>query len=459
MTDENVFDQREQNDLVDEFLAESEALDGARRPNRRDKKLSDDGSDFARRRRLATTAIAGLGVLAAACAVFAFARERWAEFNASERATIVFGSLAALYACAGIARRFGEISLSDVVFLGGAIFFGAGIVLLREKSGDAEARLFEFWALGVFALAATLPTRLLHYLAAFALSFWFFGTDSTRLPAAFALCAIGEYWAWRRKSSSVAAIYFLLALVAAATRADRGAWEYAPVVAAASGLFCSWFGATFRSAVARGVGLVVGTAGLAVGSFSEYWTAFRVDAQDAAVSPRLMAAVCAVVFVAVACRQLVEGARRSAARFFFAVSAFLIWLVWQAASASRSFGATGTAVALAFVAFGIFGGLFLERRCRLRREAHAGENGEKATENVGKRVETPTTDAIAADAEFDDFFDAEARAAANAPRLLAISAAFDESIERLENWARVPAVWAAIGVQFAILFGVFWSRG
>ncbi len=447
-------------DVVDEFLSDAENIDGARRSeNARLKNV-----EFARRRRLATTAIAALGVFAAACAVFAFARDRWAAWDASGRGAVVFGSLAALYAVAGTARRLGEAVLSNLAFLGGSALFGAGVVLLGEVDGFAdgvEARSFGFWALGVFALATSLSAKTLHYLAATALTIWIFRANSASLSAALAFCAIGEYWAWRHKSSSVAAIYFGIGVVAVAARPGAWlSWERAIPAGAAFGLFLYWFGATFRSAIVRGIGLVVGTAALAVGSFPEFWTTVGGDAEASGAelasilgTARWEATICAILFVAVACGALIEGARRSALQFVFAVSAFLIWLVWQAFSASQTFGATGTAAALAGLALGIFALLFLEGRLRLRRD-----RSRKSGAN-GRVVAAPTTDAATDDEEFDDFFDAEARAAADAPRLLAISAAFAEWLEALENRLRVPGVCAALGGQFAILFGVFWTRG
>ncbi|MBQ2848929.1 MAG: DUF2157 domain-containing protein [Thermoguttaceae bacterium] len=415
-------------------------------------------SRFEERRRWATTTLAAFGIAAVAGTLFAIVGARWSVLSPSVRAAFLVGTLATAHVGGAFAERRGESLLAHFLYcLGAAIFIGGVFALCVGV--DAPRRL-AFWAnalpstaLLVFATAAASRSRTLHFFAAatFVAAFALDG-DSRRIFAfrfadcALVCCAFGEYWAWRRSSLSVATVYSgvcvwtLVALFSASPSFDARALTLLGVF----GFWFRWFGATFRSAFGATLGVIIAHCSLGLAAFPYFW---RVSFATFGGSPfgladELAATVAAASFVVFATRLIFDGARQNVVQFALAFVVFAFWLLAQCVVAALGFEENRFSATPPTVAALAFAALLLKIR----------------TSRSDDSLSSPPTpsaavalDALNDDREFDDLFDAEARAGTQTPLLSSIFESLDSFWERAARRGRFPVYVVSILAQAVAL--------
>ncbi|MBQ9874751.1 MAG: hypothetical protein IJM30_09825 [Thermoguttaceae bacterium] len=425
----------------------------------------------------ATAAIGGVAYIAVLAAVFAGLREPWAQFQPALRLVVLGMVLALTYTASLIAARLGNPPLSKLLSVFGVAFFGVALALSSKgapnalnvdcfgKLANSFASIAPLWAIGAFALAATFRVRTLHYCAAAVVFLWLL-VDSTGRDAIVAIvfCAIGEYWAWKRKSASIAAIYFLLCVWILCT--DYSIWrvkEAAALVAVALSVLTYWFGATFKSSIVRGFALLVAACALGVASFPFYWKgAFS----DDFVQRHMIGAVyiptfaCVVMFVLYCANLTLRGAQASLARFTFGIVALVVWIVARTLYAARSTGSLGVVFVLILIASFLSALVALEFHLRKRYGWSGSPTGSIPVDD--RREEPPKKLAVknkpmvpTDDPEFDDMFEREARAMRDAEPVLALQIAYEDGFEKLVALLRQPLIGSAVLFQFALLIANF----
>ena len=410
-------------------------------------------SRFEERRRWATTTLAILGIAAVAGAIFAIAAARWSTCPLFVRAAFLVAVLAIAHCGGTFADRRDEPLLAHFLYCLGAATFLVGVWALFGD-GDASRRR-ELWAnalpstaLLLFATAQSSRSRSLHFFATAALVAALALDDgSSRVFAlrfvdgAVLCCALGEYWAWRRSSLSVATVYFgvcawtLVALCSASLAFDLRALLLLGVF----GLFLRWFSATFRSAFGATLGVFIALCSLGLAAFPYFWSAPN-DASPFAAT--FEASVAAALFGFFSTRLIFDGARQNVVQFALAIAVFACWLVAQCVVAAIDFStdrwtpAPPTVAALAFATL-----LFKIQRSR----------PDAPFSSPPTRSAAVAPDALNDDQEFDDLFDAEARAGTQTPRLSSVFESFDAAWERVERRCRFPVYVASVLAQAVAL--------
>lgn len=408
-------------------------------------------SRFEERRRWATTALAIFGTAAVAGALFAVAGAYWTTWPLFARTSFLVVALAVAHCGGTFADRRGEslwgrflYSLGAATFIGGvlALFVDADATLRRELWTNA----FPPAALLVFATAQTSRSRSLHFFATAALVAALALDGGSRRIFVFRFadltlvcCALGEYWAWRRSSLCVATVYFgvcvwtLAALCVGFFAFDARAF----VLLGVFGLFLRWFGATFRSAFGATLGVFVALVSLGLTAFPYFWSASGAVSSFAAT---FAAVVAAALFGFFSTRLIFDGARQNVVQFAIAIAVFACWLVAQCVVAAFDFSLNRWAIAPPTTAALTFAALLAQIRTE--------------RPDVSPRS-TPAPavalDALADDQEFDDLFDAEARAAVETPRLSPVFETFDLFWARVEEGGRFPAYVASVLAQAVAL--------
>lgn len=404
---------------------------------------------FEERRRWATTALVAFGIAAVAGTLFAIVGARWGVLSSNVQAAFLVGALAAAHCGGTFAERRDETLLAHFLYcLGAAIFLGGVGALFVDvdlpRQHELWANALPSAALCVFATAQASRSRSLHFFAVATFVSALALDDGLRSFFAFRFadwalvcCAFGEYWAWRRSSLSVATVYFgvcvwaLVALCSAPWAFDVRALLWLCVF----GLFLRWFGATFRSAFGATLGVFVALSSLGLAAFPYFWSATL-----APTAATLEATFAAALFVVFSTRLIFDGARQNVVQFAIALVVFALWLVAQCAVATSGFAenrwtlAPPTAAALAFVAL-----LFQSRT----------ERSDAAT--LPPPTAAVLSDALKDDREFDDLFDAEARAGTQTPRFSSTFESLDAFGARVARRCRFPVYVASVFAQAVAL--------
>ena len=416
-----------------------------------------------RRGQWATAALAAFGYFAVIAAIFIGLREVWSVWTVVAKTAVLACVLLVTYLVAFGAERAGNVSVAKLFACFATIFFGfalAALSSLAPRDPGAEGAALQlltdacpdvapFWALGAFALALACHARILHFVAVALILFWLV-VDSTQFAALIAIvyCALGEYWAWRRKSACVATLYF--SLCAFVVCVEPSLWtkkETWALVAVACSALIYWTGANFNNAPMRGIALIIATCALLVVSFPQYW--------EKTLDPEILekygknqacwslAGLGACAFVAYSVNLTLSGAQRCTPNFILGIAAIFVWTVAYTFVASREWRPSVAVGILLGVAAVFFGLVWVERNLRVRKSKN--ECSALATRrNVAD-------DALTDDPEFDDVIEWEARRALNAEPILEIARVYGRFIERVENALRRPCLVAAVSLQFVLL--------
>ncbi|MBR5242625.1 MAG: hypothetical protein IKW13_00175 [Thermoguttaceae bacterium] len=427
-------------DDIVEFLAD--AARPSERPPLQEPLPATLPSRFEERRRWATTALAVFGVAELVAALLAGAGACWATWPPLVRAAFLVVGVAVAHCGGTLAERRDAPLLAHFLYcLGSAIFLGGVGALFVDV--DA-ARRRELWAnalppaaLLVFATAQASRSRSLHFFATAALVAGLAFDDGSRVffgfrfaNAALVCCALGEYWAWRRRSLSVATVYLgvcawtFVALCSSVLAFDVRALASLGVF----GLFLRWFGATFRSAFGATFGVFIAFSSLGLAAFPYFWGVSNGVSPSGAT---FGAAVAAAFFGVFSTRLIFDGARQNVVQFAIAIAVFACWLVAHTGVATFSFAENRWSLAPPTTAALAFGTLLLNLRTQPSADAPRS---------------TPVVpwDAPTDDREFDDLFDAESRAGSQTPRLFPVLESLDAIWERVEVGGRFPAYVASV---------------
>ncbi len=425
-------------------------------------------SRFEARRRWATTTLAVLGIAAGAGTLFAVAGAFWDAWPLFVKTAFFTAAILAAHCGGTLAERRDETLLAHFLYcLGAATFLGSVFALGAGVDIDASRR-DAFWtnalpptALLIFATAQTSRSRSLHFFAATAFVAAFVALDGgERRICAFRFegwtlvcCALGEYWARRRSSLSVATVYCgvcVWALVALLFSSPLALDVRVLSLLVVFGLFLRWFGATYRNAFGATFGVFLALGSLGLAAFPYFWSAFfttfgaapfGLDATSAATVEAIFASALFVVF---STRLIFDGARQNIVQFATAIVLFAFWLIAQCLVAALGFKSNFMSAAPPTVAAFVFATLLAKIR----------------TERDGATLLPPTPsaagvwDALNDDREFDDLFDAEARAGVATPRLSPLFESLDAFWERVEVGGRFPVYVVSVLAQ-TVALGVF----
>ncbi len=413
--------------------------------------------DEARRDHWAVAAIAGICYLLLFSGGYLLFRDRWNDFVVGIRAALLFVALTLTYAVSYIGSRTSNKQIAKLFAIFGTLFYGLTLAALSKHApsnidthaavGQILTRAFPailpFWAIGAFALAAAIRSRLMHYIAALIALLWL-AVDASGFDALFVVvfCAIGEYWAWRRRSASVSVLY--LALCVYSICFEPSLWtrpESYAFVCVAFSVMLYWYGATFNNAIIRGTALVLASIALGYASFPQYWEhAFsdrvveRLGKPLAIYAPSL---VCTAAFVAYCVNVTLGGAQHCTARFAFGVFSLVGWSIGLTFHANRSFGVAGAVCVLFVVALAFITLLYLNAKLAKKRQY-------KKSANVRNFV-LPETDHL------DDLVDAEARRTQDSAPVFALAEEYRDFVQHFLRRANTPLMFAAIALQYAFL--------
>lgn len=396
----------------------------------------------------ATTAISSVAYLASLAAVLIALSDSWRDASEAARFSGLAIILAATYGMAILFHCYSRKLPSRVFFVFGAIFFGLALVFVRAVEAPNDATVPEavellsdgissvfaidepsegaatlansrdfagFWAIGVFLLALSLSSVVLHFLAILTCLCWWSATSLDYVPPIILIfCVLGEMWAWRSKDRMIAMLYIALGLCMLCSNPSLWEEAMAPALATLFALIVFWIGATFKNAIIRGFGLALGGLGLGWMTFPQYWqTALpqltsrfgfsEVVSVDSRVSTALAFLFCAI-FILFALNMIVSGAARSSVRLWYGIGIAVIWLFVIAGMALRLHGPRVGAFTMFIGAFVFFVAYEVERYL----ERVFAENFEPNEEEL-KGFSTATTDGALDDPEFDDPLDREAR--------------------------------------------------
>ena len=291
-------------------------------------------------------------------------------------------------------------------FFGPALALGAtdaSLTLGSEKFwsafGDALLAALGAWTFASLFFACVLRTRGVCYLTGVLALFWETTSDSRfATMAVMFVCAAGVFRAWRLSSRSVATLFGALCFWTILSY--RGAWITLTASAPTLGIvafFLYWYGAAYKNAALRGIGLFAGGLALGWASIPAYW-----DAAFGEVAPLWASwgARCAstLLFVGFCGHMLLSGAQRSAWRFWFGVFLATSWTIYMATLAWGTRGPL-TSCLLLGVAGLTFGFIF-------KAEGFLSRRGTRFSEKA-RHLKEPTTDALSDAPGFHDFVEAE----------------------------------------------------
>lgn len=422
-------------------------------------------SRFEERRRWATTTLAAFGIAMGAGTLFALAGTFWDDWPLFVKPAFLIVVLALAHCGGTFADRRDEPLLAHFLYCFGAATFVGGVLSLALRLEIAAPSQREFWAsafpptaLLVFATAQTSRSRSLHFIAAatlvaaFALDgaerriFLFRFTDW-----ALVCCALGEYWAWRQKSLGVAFVWLgvcfwaFSALVVSGLAFDARAL----ILVCVLGLFQRWFGATLRSAFNATFGVFVALCALGLTAFPYFWVAtfakggVSTFGLDVATAATLESSFAAALFIVFSTRLIFDGARQNIVQFAFAIVVLAVWLLAQCVVAALSFETNRFSAVPPAVAAVVFATLLVKLPPK--------RPGAATLPSTSGAV---VSDALNDDGEFDDLFDAEARAGIETPRLSPLFESLDAFWEVFAQRGRFPAYVASVLAQ-AVALGVF----
>lgn len=439
--------------------------DDLSRPQAETPRSATSRSRFEERRRWATSTLAAFGIAAGAGTLFAVAAARWTAWPLFAQTAFLIGAIAAAYSGGAAFDRRDEPLLAHFLYCLGAATFVGGVLALCV--GVAPPRRSELWAnalppaaLLVFATAQTSRSRSLHFLstAAFVAALVALDGGERRVCVfrfegwALCCCALGEYWAWRRSSLSVATVYCgvcvwtLVALLSSFLTFDVRVW----ISLCVFGLFLRWFGATFRSAFGTTVGVFVALSSLGLAAFPYFWDAFFTTfgaspfGLDATSAATLEAVFASALFVVFSTRLIFDGARQNVVQFALAIAVFACWLVAQCVVAALGFAASPASAAPPTVAALVFASLLV--KIQAERDDSTFPSPTASTEPSADVV----LDALSDDREFDDLFDVEARAGRETPKLSPIFESLDALFENAER-RRFPVYVLSVLAQAVAL--------
>lgn len=276
--------------------------------------------------------------------------------------------------------------------LGSAEFWNAYADALLETLGP--------WTFAVLFFVCVLRTRGVCYLAAAIALVWETTSESNFASiAVLFLCAAGVFRAWRLSSRSVATLFGALCCWTFLSRPD--AWSALTGTSAPMGVvlafFLFWYGAAYKNAAMRGVGLSLGGAALAWASTPSYWIGALGDGASVWIS-RLLLSCSTLFFIAFCGHMLLSGAHRSAWRFGLGATLATGWTCYMATRAWGTYGPLSSCLLLGVA--GLTFGLIFKLEWFLARE------GSRFSEKA-RRLKAPTTDAMSDSPESRDFADME----------------------------------------------------
>lgn len=440
--------------------------------------LAPPDARFEDRRRWATTTLTAFGIAAIVGALYAIAGAYWSGWTSDARAAFLVGAVAVAHVAGVVADRRDERLLAHFLYWLGASTFLVGVLVVLANADADAARTTAYFAdalpptaLLVFATAQTSRSRVLHLLAAAAFVAAFAFDDGSRRVFSFRFAdwalvcaALGEYWAWRRESRGVATLYFGVCLWALGEILvdvlPRGA--EALLLLCAFGFFLRWFGASFRSAIGATLGTAVAFAALGLTAFPYFWRlTFETTARaqfglDAATAATLEAILASVLFVFFSLRLIFDGARQNVVQFAVAIALFGVWLIAQCVVSALNFATSPSSIAPPTAAALVFAVLLLKTRFASVSSSPASAPTRSRVDNVDAKTPTREPSAVASDAldddqDFDDLFDAEARAGSETPRLSPISDSFDEFWASVAQKLRFPAYVLSVVAQAVAL--------
>lgn len=443
-------------------------LDDARRGSSRSQaetsraQTETDLSRFEERRRWATTTLAAFGIATGAGTLFALAGAFWAVWPLFVKTAFLVVALAFAHGGGTFADRRDEPLLAHFLYCFGTATFIGGVLSLCLRLEIAAPTQREFWAsafppaaLLVFSTAQTSRSRSLQFIAAatFVAAFALDGGERRILLFRFAdwalvCCALGEYWAWRQKSLGVAFVWLgvcvwaLVALGASGLAFDARAL----ILACVFGLFQRWFGATLRSAFNATLGVFVALGALGLTAFPYFWSATFAESGvspfglDVASAATLESSFAAALFVVFSTRLIFDGARQNVVQFALAIGVFALWLLAQCVVAALSFETNRFSAAPPAIAAFVFATLLV----KLQKD----RPGDATLPPMNAAV---VPDALNDDGEFDDLFDAEARAGIETPRLSPLFESLDAFWKAFARRCRFPAYVASVLAQAVAL--------
>ncbi|MGN0910803.1 MAG: hypothetical protein ACI4NV_05200 [Thermoguttaceae bacterium] len=400
-------------------------LDGRAKPSApRDEASSELDAESPRlkidaaRRAWSFAVMAALGYLALTCAaILAFSA---ALPNAASilRAILALTIVAAPLAIATRARESDPrarlfFAISQLSF-GPALAFGAtdaSLTLGSEKFwsafGDALLAALGAWTFAALFFACVLRTRGVCYITGALALFWETTSDSRFATiAAMFVCAAGVFRAWRLSSRSVATLFGALCFWTILS--GRETWSALTASAPTLGIvafFLYWYGAAYKNAALRGVGLFAGGIALGWASIPAYWdAAFWEDAPE--WLPRVLQCASTLLFVGFCGHMLLSGAQRSAWRFCLGAFLATSWTIYMATLAWGTLGPLSSCLLLG-VAGLTFGLIF-------KVEGFLSRRGTRFSEKA-RNLKAPTTDALSDALEFHDFVEAELEATRGTP--------------------------------------------
>ncbi len=312
---------------------------------------------------------------------------------------------------------------------------------LADSAGTVAGR----WALGTFLLATLLSSRSLQFIAALATTLWMATSDSAFDPhGGLFVCIVGTYWGWRHSSRSVTMLYATLCVWTLLS--EPSLWRYpatfAPIIVELS-LLLFWYGASFKNAMFRGCGLVVGGIALGVAALPSYWELPLGPghaAPSSSFEPYVLSALAALLFVIFCSHMILSGANRSAPRFILGVSLAFTWTIVCALQATQRFGVGGAAPVLCGAALAFFLLLTAEKRLlNLPKIQELAKQGSKLT-----------TDAAEDDSEFNDIVDAETVERKGEP-IGAVETAWSALAERLWDAVHRPALLSVLALHILMV--------
>ena len=169
-------------------------------------------------------------------------------------------------------------------------------------------------------------------------------------------------------------------------------------------------------------------------AFPRFWIA---SSDAASFATTFEATFAAALFGLFASRLIFDGARQNVVQFALAIAVFACWLIAQCAGAAFHFAENPWSLAPSAVAALAFAALLFKIR----------------TERPDAALPSPTPraavapDALNDDREFDDLFDAEARAGTETPRLSPVFESLDAFGERVGRRCRFAAYVASVLAQ------------
>lgn len=408
-------------------------------------------------------AIAGLCYLLILSGGFLLYRE-YGGFGIAVRGALSIAALTLTYAAAYAGTRIGNRELSTLFAIFGTVFYGltlaalskdvpnvaAGELELGEIFNGASAAILPYWAIGSFALASVIRSRVIHFVATLIALLWGVN-DSTGLAALFIVifCAVGEYWAWRHKSVSVSFLYISLCVYALFF--ETALWtrhESYAFVAAAVSVMLYWYGASLNNVIMRAAALTLASCALGYASFPQYWERTMSPEHQALLGRTcaiyLPSILCTAAFIAYCVNVTLGGAQHCTSRFVLGVGSVVCWTFAQTFYANKTFGALGAVCVMFVVALGFIAMLYMNSR--LAAETKTKRKGSKLD------FDLPETEHL------DDVFDAEARQTQNSAPVFALAEEYREFTTRFLKRAKKPIVAGAIALQYALLIAMIASN-